>query len=771
VVLLAILRSHTMRTKHVHKRGKQMKEWLVDGLVVTVVLGFIGSGALLLFVSTLNIPDLSAFEQRRVLQSTKIYDRTGEIVLYDLNQDVKRTVVPYEEISRHVKNAAVAIEDDTFFTHWGIRPLRIVKAVFDNLATGDLLGGQGGSTITQQVIKNALLERDKKLSRKFKEWILAIRLEQVLTKEEILWHYLNESPYGGTIYGVEEASRAFFAKSAADVTLAEAAYLAALPQRPTYFSPHGNNRDALEARKNQVLDRMLDLGFVTKEEYDAAKAETVAFVSDPNTGIRAPHFVMYVWEQLAERYGEDELATRGLKVVTTIDYELQAEAEKIVLEYALKNETQFNASNAALVAMDPKTGDIITMVGSRDYFDEEIDGNYNIALANRQPGSSIKPFIYAKAFEKGYTPATTLFDVQTQFSTTCSPNNFTSEGGCYSPQNYDNRFRGPVSMRGALAQSLNIPSVKTLYLAGMQESIKLARDAGLSTLTDWRRYGLTLVLGGGEVTLLDMTGGYSVFANEGVKKPTRSILRIEDTVGNVLEEVDEEEPEGERVMDRDAALQISDILSDNVARTPLYGANSLLYFSDGKDVAAKTGTTNDRRDAWIFGYTPNLVVGAWAGNNDNESMNEISGLIISPLWRAFMDVALKDRPDESFATPSPIPDDIKPVLRSNGYFVDSASLVGNLNNNPDADSILEALYEGTHTILHYVNKDDPRGPYPTNPGSDSQYYLWEYGVTAWKNGQFFSILGGNSDDLDDEDNDEDDQTVDPDGIDIGELQD
>lgn len=725
-----------------HKLRSRLKDWVVDVGVVVVVLGFIGAGGLLIFISTLNIPDLSAFEQRRVLQSTKIYDRTGEIVLYDLNQDVRRTVIPYENISHHIKNATVAIEDDTFFSHWGVRPLSIMRALFYNFAGGDLRG-QGGSTITQQVIKNALLSREKSYIRKMKEAILALRLEQILTKEEILWYYLNESPYGGTIYGAEEASRSFFGKSASDVTLAEAAYLAAIPQAPTYFSPHGNNRQALENRKNQVLGRMLTLGFITESEYDAAKAETVVFVGDANTGIRAPHFVMYIREQLAERYGEDELATRGLKVITTLDFELQIEAEKIVKEYALKNETQFNASNAALVAIDPKTGDILTMVGSRDYFDESVDGNYNIAVAERQPGSAIKPFIYAKAFEKGYTPATTLFDVQTQFSTTCAADNFTSEGGCYSPQNYDNRFRGPVSMRNALAQSLNIPAVKTLYLSGMEESIKLARDAGLSTLTDWRRYGLTLVLGGGEVTLLDMTGAYSVLANEGVKKPTRSILVIEDNDGSVLEKVDDEAPKGQRVMDQNAALQISDILSDNVARTPLYGANSLLNFGN-KDVAAKTGTTNDRRDAWIFGYTPNLVVGAWAGNNNNESMNEISGLIISPLWRAFMDVAMADRPEESFTEPAAIPDDIKPVLRSNGYFVDASTLIGDLETNPDTGALLVALYQNTHSILHYVNKDDPRGPYPQNPANDSQYTLWEYGVTRWKNNQFMSLLGTSS---------------------------
>ncbi len=715
------------------------KERFVDGVIVALVLGFLGAGALLVFISTLNIPDLSAFEERLVLQSTKIYDRTGEVVLYDLNQDVKRTVVPLENISYNIRNATVAIEDDKFYQHWGVRPLSIARAALANLMGGDLRG-QGGSTITQQVIKNALLSREKSYIRKIKEAILAIRLEQILTKDEILSHYLNESPYGGTIYGVEEASRTFFGKSASEVTLAEAAYLAALPQAPTYFSPYGNHKDALETRKNLVLDRMLTLGYISQEDHDTARAEEVHFIAAANTGIRAPHFVMFIREQLADRYGEEDLATRGLKVITTLDYELQAKGEEIVKEYALENETKFNASNAALIAMDPHTGDILTMVGSRDYFDENIDGNYNIALAERQPGSSIKPFIYAKAFEKGYTPATTLFDVQTQFSTSCEPDNFTSEDGCYSPHNYDNAFRGPVSMRNALAQSLNIPAVKTLYLADIQDAIKLARDVGLSTLTDWRRYGLTLVLGGGEVRLLDMTHAYSVLANEGKKVEMRSILRIEEANGEVLEEADEE-VEGEQVVDRDAVLQISDVLSDNVARTPLYGSNSLLYFG-GTDVAAKTGTTNDKRDAWIFGYTPNIVVGAWAGNNDNSSMSEISGLIISPLWRAFMDEALTVTENDDFPEPQAIPDDIKPVLRSNGYFIDASSLAADLKNNADAADFLAAMFDNTHSILHYVDKDDPRGDYPRSPEQDGQYRLWEYGVTSWKTANLIELLGG-----------------------------
>jgi penicillin-binding protein 1C len=713
------------------------REFLVDGLIGVFVVGLVVVGGLFLWISSLEIPDLSTFEERRILQSTKIYDRTGEILLYDLHEDVRRTIVPYENISRHLKNATVAIEDDTFFEHWGVRPLAILRAALANLQEGSLLGGQGGSTITQQVIKNSILEQEKRLTRKIKEAILALRLEQVLTKEEILGHYLNESPYGGTLYGVEEASRAFFGKSASDVTLPEAAYLAALPQAPTRLSPYGNNRDLLEARKNQVLERMLINRFITDEEYQAALATEVEFLPQATTGIRAPHFVMYVREQLAERYGEEALAERGFRVITTLDYELQEEAERIVLERALYNEETFNAENASLVALDPTNGELLVMVGSRDYFDEDIDGNFNIALAERQPGSSFKPFVYAAAFDRGYTPATTLFDVQTQFSTACAVDNFTSEDNCYSPSNYDDRFRGPVSMRGALAQSLNIPAVKTLYLAGMAPALKLAQDAGLSTLTDPDRYGLTLVLGGGEVRLLELTGAYGTFANEGRRHTTTAILRIEDRNGTVIEEHDP--GNGQQVMDREVALQVSDVLADNVARTPLYGANSLLYFG-GRDVAAKTGTTNDYRDAWIVGYTPNLVVGAWAGNNDNRSMaRRISGLIITPMWREFMDVALAEQYAESFPEPAPLPGDLKPVLRSNGVALDPAALAQNLiqsGADTDTDALLAAMFQNTHSILHFVDRTNPQGPYPANPGRDGQYRYWEYGVQVWNQRQF-----------------------------------
>lgn len=712
-------------SKYIHRWFKKHgQKVLLDVFIAFFALGLLVGGAILVWIATLDIPNLSSFEERQVLQSTKIYDRTGEVLLYDLHQDVRRTIVPYDNISRHIKNATVAIEDDTFFEHKGIRPIRTLKAVFDNIMTGDLLGGQGGSTITQQVIKNSILQREKTLTRKIKEWILALRLEQVLTKDEILGHYLNESPYGGTIYGVEEASLSFFGKSASEVTLAEAAYLASLPQLPTYYSPYGSHIDDLEKRKNLVLERMLANKFINQEEYDAAMNERVEFKPQSATGIRAPHFVFYIREQLVKLYGEESLAEMGLKVTTTLDWELQEKAEDIVREKAFYNEKAFNAENAALVAADPTNGDILVMVGSRDYFDKEIDGNFNIALAERQPGSSFKPFVYATAFKKGYTPETVVFDLKTQFSTHCSPDNFTSEDNCYAPDNYDHQFRGPVTFKNALAQSLNIPAVKALYLAGIDESLKTARDLGITTLTNRDQYGLTLVLGGGEVKLLEMVGAYGAFANEGERAELTGILRIEDNQGNVLQET---EPKLSRVLDRDITLQISDILSDNVARTPLFGANSALYFP-GRDVAAKTGTTNDKRDAWVVGYTPNLVVGAWAGNNDNTSMNEISGLIITPLWREFMDVALEKIPVKTFAKAPRTPDNIKPVLR--GVWFDPSELVVDDPENGGRIDVEQAVL-GAHSILYFVNKDDPRGSNPVNQ-KDPQFSLWEYPVSLWK---------------------------------------
>jgi 1A family penicillin-binding protein len=709
-----------------------LKELIIDGLIVIFAAGILLGAGLLVWISTLDIPDLSAFEERRVLQSTKIYDRTGEILLYDLGKDVRRTVVPISEISHHIKNATIAIEDDQFYQHHGIRPTAILRAGWANFTEGDLLGGQGGSTITQQVIKNSVLDRDKTLTRKIKEAILAIKLERELTKDEILAVYLNESPYGGTIYGVEEAAQAFFGKSAKDVTLPQAAYLAALPQAPTFLSPYGNNRERLDARQRLVLERMKINNFITEEEYQAALATTTEFLPQAVSGIRAPHFVMYVREQLVEKYGEETLAERGLRVITTLDWELQEAAEKIVAEKGAANIERFGATNAGLVATDPKTGDLLVMVGSRDYFAEDIDGNFNIATANRQPGSAIKPFAYAAAFDRGYLPQTIVYDVRTQFSPLCPPDSTSSESPCYSPNNYNNRFVGPISLRNALAQSLNIPAVKVLYLAGMRSTLKLAADMGLTTLGDPDRFGLTLVLGGGEVKLVDMTYAYGVFANEGVKATPRSILRIEDSRGIVI---DETAVETTRVLDRNVALMISDVLSDNVARTPLWGANSQVNFP-GRAVASKTGSTNNLRDAWLMGYSPSIAVGTWVGNNDNTPMGGgLSGLIVTPMWRAFFDVALAKRdPDnqDMFAQPTITLEGVKPIIR--GDYLELTSNIG--TSTGDIKNALGNI----HSILHFVDRDNPLGPYPTNPGNDPQYENWEWAVQRWKEETYGEVL-------------------------------
>lgn len=704
-------------------------------ILAVIAAGLIFMGGMALWAATLPLPSVEAIQQARMEQSTKIYDRTGEVLLYDLHQNVKRTIIPFDQISKNVINATIAIEDDDFYNHHGVKPTAILRAVYINLLSRDFT--QGGSTITQQVVKNSILESKKTIPRKIKEWVLAVKLEQVLTKDEILEMYFNVIPYGGTKYGVEEASQAFYGKPASDLTLGEAAYLAALPQATTYYSPYGNHVDDLIKRKNLVLDRMYEHDMISAEERDAAKQEDVKFLPPQSGGIKAPHFVFYVIEELEEKYGQQMLDEGGLRVITSIDWELQSAAEKIVYERALENEKKYKASNAAMVAMDPKTGEIITMVGSRDYFDENIDGNYNIALAKRQPGSSFKPFAYAAALLKGYTPETVVFDVQTQFSTACNAGTFTNDGTCYAPVNYDAVYRGPISFRNALAQSINVPAVKVLYLAGLRNTLNLAQEMGVSTLGDWRRYGLTLVLGGGEVTPLDMTAAYSVFANHGKKVPVTAILKVEDKKGEVLEEFKPDEIEAKQVLDEQVALQITDILADNTARAPAFGANSYLFLP-GHDVAVKTGTTNEYRDAWVIGYTPDIVVAAWSGNNDNTSMEKrVAGFIVAPMWNEFMQEAFKhNKGDNRFTPPEPIAyEELKPVLR--GVWQGNQSTVvdrvtGNIATEDTPSERREERFAGSvHEILHWVDKDNPRGPVPSNPASDPQYSLWEYGVQIW----------------------------------------
>ncbi len=705
-----------------------------DLLVLGASLAFLVAGGGILWISSFRLPDLTSFDQRRISESTKIYDRTGEVLLFDLHDTVKRTVVSGDDVSPYIKKATVAIEDKDFYEHGGIKISSIIRAVFANLTTGGY--SQGGSTLTQQVIKNTVLTTDKTISRKLKEWVLAIKLDRQLPKDKILELYLNETAYGGNMYGVEEAAQQFFNKSSKNVTLAEAAYLAAIPQATTFYSPYGKNTDKLEARKNLVLSLMLETGQITPEEYEQAKNERVTFSPQTKYGIRAPHFVFFVKDYLEGILGEEALDNNGYKVITSLNIDLQDKNEALVKATALRNEEDFTAENAALVAIDPKTGEILSMVGSRDYFDKDIDGQFNAAIApNRQPGSTMKPIIYAEAFTKGYTPDTVVFDLKTEFSSQCSLESepLTPDAVCYSPGNYDETFRGPISLRNALAQSINIPAIKTLYLAGIKDSLDLAKDMGITSLTDGDRYGLTLVLGGGEISLLEMTSAYGVFANDGTRVPYKSVLQVFDSNGK---EVTLPSQRSSQVLDPNVARTVSDILSDNEARTPAYGPNSVLNFSD-RDVAVKTGTTNNSVDAWTVGYSPNIVIGVWAGNNDNAPMvKKVAGQIVAPLWNAAMKEALAIVPDERFVEPNPIDrTNLKPIMYGmwrggETYFVDTIS--GKLATDlTPPETREEREVQSVHSILYWIDKKNPLGPPPENPADDPQFERWETPVRKW----------------------------------------
>lgn len=687
---------------------------LIYGIIFFLVVGgILGTGILAFWAGNLKIPDIQSFNERKLIQSTKIYDRTGKILLWDIHENIQRTVVPFGQISRHIKNATVAIEDSSFYQHSGIEPLSILRAIFVDLITGEMK--QGGSTITQQLVKNAFLTGEKSFSRKIKEIVLTLKTEKTLSKEEILNLYLNEIPYGGNSYGIESASQNFFGKKASDITLAEAAYLAALPKAPTYYSPYGDHRDELENRKNFILKRMLELGFTTQEEEEQALKEKVNFIAKGDQSIKAPHFSVFIRSYLENKYGKDVVEQDGLKIITTLDYNLQQKAEELVAKYAKENTEKFDATNAGLIAIDPKTGQILAMVGSKDYFNIKDEGNFNITLSHRQPGSSIKPFVYATALKKGFTPDTVVFDVPTEFNSSCNSDGTPMPGinpdDCYMPENYDHVYRGAVTFRNALAQSINIPSVKVLYLAGLNDSLQTIQSMGITTLKDPNRYGLTLVLGGGEVSPLELTGAYAVFANNGERNPVTGILKIEDKNNDVLEKFS---PHPQNVLDKNIALIISDILSDNNARSPAFGEMSWLYFPD-RPVAVKTGTTNNYRDAWVMGYTPNISVGVWCGNNDNTPMQKkVAGFIAAPLWNAFLTEVFKTLAKEEFEKPVPQPEP-KPILAGNW--------LGQATTTSSTPQI--------HEILYWLNKDDPLGPQPINPESDPQFRLWEWPLQKW----------------------------------------
>lgn len=666
-----------------------------------------------------DLPDPNRLIQRHLAQSTKIYDRTGEVLLYEIFADEKRTIVSLDQIPKNLINGVIATEDKSFYEHHGIRPLSMLRS-FVYGVFGKSRIGSGASTLTQQLVKNAILGNSNPYTRKPKEVILSVIMEQKYTKDEILQIYFNEIPYGSTNYGVETAAQSYFGKPVSQLDLEQCATLAGLPKAPSKYL---NNLDALKERRNFVLRRMKEENYISEEQMKEAQEKPLS-LQLKYSNVKAPHFVFYVKEQLVEQFGEQTVDTGGLKVITTLDAKKQEIAENAVKENEKVLE-EAGGENTALLALDPKSSQILAYIGSRDFFNKDINGQFDVVnFSRREPGSSIKPIIYAAAFEKGYTPDTTLFDVVT---------NFSLSGQSYTPKNYDGKERGPVNMRYALQNSLNIPAVQTFYLVGEKKGIEFAKRLGYTTFNTGN-FGLSLVLGGGGVSMLEHVNAYAVFANNGTKNDVVSILKVTDPNGEVLYEW--KDKKGEQVVAPEVTATITNVLSDDVARRPVFGANSVLALKD-RPVAAKTGTTNDYRDAWIVGYTPSLVAGVWAGNNDyNKPMRAGFGgsRVAGQIWNKFMRDALANTPVENFPTPPPN-DAEKPALRGSaggGVTLMVNKVTGKLaTSSTPADLIEERTFIQPHSILHYVNKDDPRGPYPEDPSKDPQYQNWENAIQNW----------------------------------------
>jgi len=602
--------------------------------VLMTVAGVFLAGVLIYKYQT---PDAEQLVKRKIPETSVIYDQSGQHVLYKIHGEENRKLVAHDEIPDVMREATLAAEDKNFYHHPGVDLVATARALEVNIKNHDIV--QGGSTITQQLVRNVFLGQEKTLWRKFMEAILAIKIERNFSKEQILDSYLNQVPYGSNAYGIQSAAEIFFGKDARDLTLDEAAYLAALPKAPAYYSPYGIHREETTARQKEILEHMKELGMISPEDTKKALAtDTFSELLPFREPIQAPHFVFFVVEQLEKQYGRDFLETGGLKIITTLDFDMQKNAEQVVREGSERNIPR-GAENAGLVALDPRNGAILAMVGSKDYFSKDSDGEVNVILSRRQPGSSFKPIVYATAFEKGFQPETLIVD---------APANFGPDGSGkdYVPRNYDGKFHGTMPMRKALAMSLNIPAIKTLSLVGLDAAKEMARRLGITTISDERNYGLSMAIGAAEVRPLDMTAAFSVFANDGIKNDPYSIEKIVKADGS--EELHIGKPA--RVLDPQVARKIDSILSDNRARTPTFGARSPLAFAEAQQVAAKTGTSQDFRDAWTVGFTPTLAVGVWCGNNDSRPMAAgADGVFVAaPIWRNFMDANLSKFEAENF---------------------------------------------------------------------------------------------------------------------------
>lgn len=632
-------------------------------LIVFFLIGlYLGTAAYLIIWE--DLPKVEALAMNEPRQTTTIYDRKGNI-LYRLYDDEDRSLVPVNSIPQNLINATVAIEDESFFTHNGLSLRGIARAAKRTFFEEDL---EGGSTITQQLVKNSLLTSERTYERKAKEAIIAIEVERKYSKEQILEMYLNRISYGGTAYGIKSAAKKYFNKELADLTLAESAFLAGLPAAPSNYSPFAGNLEAGLERQKLVLARMVSSQFISQTEADEAAREELQFES-PAERIVAPHFVNYVISELEDKYGQMMVAQGGLDVFTSIDMELQTELENVV-EAEVTRLSRNNVSNGAALITDPKTGEVLAMVGSKDYWDKANDGNVNITVSPRQPGSSIKPLTYSLALENGYTVSSILDDSSVTYQQ--------AGQAPYKPVNYDGKFHGKVTIKQALANSYNIPAVKLLDELGVETLVEHGKNMGITTWNDSSRFGLALTLGAGEVKMTDMAVLYGTFANQGYRRDLNPILKIYDSYGNVIEENDcvdflDESPsiltrrawfetnavastssnvqnqkprvcKTEKVLSNFTAYMISNILTDNRARSAAFGSNSELNVTK-KQFAVKTGTTNNEKDNWAIGYNDDFVVLTWVGNNYNEPMRGLASGYVgsSTIWRKTVNYLIDNR--------------------------------------------------------------------------------------------------------------------------------
>lgn len=592
---------------------------------------------LIVIVLLQNLPNPNVLKQEQFPQTTKIYDRNHHL-LYQFYANQNRTIVRLPDIPKVLQQATIATEDKNFYSNPGFDIIAIIRAALTDLR-GERV--QGGSTITQQLIKSAFLTSDQTVNRKLEELVLAFWTEHVYTKDQILEMYFNLVPYGGTAWGVEAASQTYFNKHVKELDLAQSAFLAGLPQAPSQYSPFGTNSMLWKNRQKEVLSHMKDLGFISQKQYSDALSEQLVF-QQPETPLKAPHFVMYIKDLLIQKYGLPMVEKGGLTVTTSLDLSLQEKAEQIVADEVGKD-AYLNLTNGAAVVADPKNGDILAMVGSANY-DNPDWGNVNIATSLRQPGSSIKIVTYSAALSKGYTPASTIDD---------APISFPGAVYAYAPVNYDGQFHGRVTVRQALANSFNIPAVKLLNTIGVDTFVDMGRKLGISHLEDADNYGLSVTLGSAEVSMLDMTTAYATLANLGDRVDLNPILKIVDSHGNVVEQ---KEVSSQHVLDKGVAFQIGDILADNQARSWEFGPNSPLKI-DGHRVSVKTGTTDNKRDNWTIGYTPQYVVTVWVGNNDNSPMSQdlASGITgAAPIWHGIMSMLLQGKKDSPLAVPTDV---------------------------------------------------------------------------------------------------------------------